>query len=56
MEPSSPYEVEGFYGNVVFTNGQVVRGDEVLLYYGAADSYTCGARFSITEILNSLRS
>jgi predicted GH43/DUF377 family glycosyl hydrolase len=56
MEPSSPYEVEGFYGNVVFTNGQVVRGDEVLLYYGAADSYTCGARFSITEILDSLKS
>jgi len=56
MEPSSPYELEGFYGNVVFTNGQVVRGDEVLLYYGAADSYSCGARLSITEILNSLRS
>jgi predicted GH43/DUF377 family glycosyl hydrolase len=56
MEPTAPYEVEGFYGNVVFTNGQVVRGDEVLLYYGAADSYTCGARFSIKEILNSLGS
>jgi predicted GH43/DUF377 family glycosyl hydrolase len=55
MEPIAPYEVEGFYGNVVFTNGQVVRGDEVLLYYGAADSYTCGARFSIMEILNSLK-
>jgi predicted GH43/DUF377 family glycosyl hydrolase len=56
MEPISPYELEGFYGNVVFTNGQVVRGDEVLLYYGAADSYSCGARLSITEILNSLKS
>jgi predicted GH43/DUF377 family glycosyl hydrolase len=56
MEPISPYELEGFYGNVVFTNGQVVRGDEVLLYYGAADSYTCGARLSIKEILNSLKS
>jgi predicted GH43/DUF377 family glycosyl hydrolase len=56
MEPISPYELEGFYGNVVFTNGQVIRGDEVLLYYGAADSYTCGARLSIKEILNSLKS
>jgi len=56
MKPSSSYELEGFYGNVVFTNGQVVRGDEVLLYYGAADSFTCGARLSITEILNSLKS
>jgi predicted GH43/DUF377 family glycosyl hydrolase len=56
MQPTEPYEKEGFYGNVVFTNGQVVRGDEILLYYGAADSYTCGARLSITEILNSLKS
>ena len=56
MEPTAPYEVEGFYGNVVFSNGQVVRADDVLLYYGAADSFTCGARLSIKEILNSLKS
>lgn len=55
MEPSTPYEVDGFYGNVVFTNGHVVRGDEVLLYYGAADSYTCGARLSVQGILDSLK-
>ena len=56
MEPRSNYETDGFYGNVVFTNGQIVQGDEILLYYGAADTYTCGARFSIKEILNSLKS
>jgi predicted GH43/DUF377 family glycosyl hydrolase len=56
MEPRSSYETDGFYGNVVFTNGQIVQEDEILLYYGAADTYTCGARFSIKEILNSLKS
>lgn len=55
MEPIADYEVEGFFGNVVFTNGHVVKGDEILLYYGAADSYTCGAKFSISEILSSLK-
>jgi beta-1,2-mannobiose phosphorylase / 1,2-beta-oligomannan phosphorylase len=55
MVPEASYEVEGFFGNVVFSNGHVVRGDEVLLYYGAADSYCCGARLSLSEILASLK-
>jgi predicted GH43/DUF377 family glycosyl hydrolase len=54
MEPSLPYEQTGFFGDVVFTNGHVVDGDAVTIYYGAADSFICGARFSITEILKSL--
>jgi len=54
MEPLAPYELTGFFGNVVFTNGQVVRGDEVTVYYGAADSVVCGATFSIRELIDSL--
>ncbi len=54
MEPSAPYEQTGFFGNVIFTNGHLVDGDTVTIYYGAADSVICGARFSITEILLSL--
>ena len=55
MEPSAPYEQAGFFGNVVFTNGHVVDGDQLTIYYGAADSVICGARFSIDEILGSMR-
>jgi predicted GH43/DUF377 family glycosyl hydrolase len=55
MEPKADYEVQGFFGNVVFTNGHVVQGDEILLYYGAADSFSCGARLSIQSILSSLK-
>ncbi len=55
MEPTAPYEKTGFFGNVVFTNGHVVDGDAVTIYYGAADSVICGARFSIIEILSTLR-
>ncbi|MEY3094251.1 MAG: hypothetical protein RLZZ317_754 [Actinomycetota bacterium] len=55
MEPLAEYERTGFFGNVVFTNGHVVKGDEILLYYGAADSYSCGARLSVASILSSLK-
>ena len=55
MEPTAPYEQAGFFGNVVFTNGHLVDGDELTMYYGASDSVICGARFSIEEILGTLR-
>jgi predicted GH43/DUF377 family glycosyl hydrolase len=55
MEPLADYEQTGFFGKVVFTNGQLVDGDTVTIYYGASDSVICGARFSIQEILATLR-
>ena len=55
MEPIADYERTGFFGNVVFTNGHVVDGDTLTLYYGASDSVICGARLSIREILQTLR-
>jgi predicted GH43/DUF377 family glycosyl hydrolase len=55
MEPLARYEQSGFFGNVVFTNGHRVDGDELTLYYGASDELVCGATLSIAEILASLR-
>ena len=54
MEPIMPYEQTGFFGNVVFTNGQLVEKDRITIYYGASDEVICGAAFSIKEILNTL--
>jgi predicted GH43/DUF377 family glycosyl hydrolase len=54
MVPSEPYELSGFFGHVVFTNGHVVDGDKLTIYYGAADEFVCGAEFSIAEILAQL--
>ena len=55
MEPIVHYEQTGFFGNVVFTNGHFVVGDDIFMYYGASDEVICGARLSISEILSSLK-
>lgn len=55
MEPSASYEQTGFFGHVVFTNGHIVDGDKLSLYYGAADEVICGATMSIRAILATLR-
>jgi predicted GH43/DUF377 family glycosyl hydrolase len=54
MEPMQTYEQNGFIGNVVFTNGHYVKGDDIFIYYGASDQVICGARISLTEVLASL--
>ncbi len=55
MEPFMTYEQEGFFGHVVFTNGHVVDGDNITMYYGASDTVICGATLSIKEVLASLK-
>ena len=54
MEPLASYEQEGFFGQVIFTNGHLVDGDNLTLYYGAADSVICAAQISIADILAGL--
>ncbi|MCX5659002.1 MAG: glycoside hydrolase family 130 protein [Planctomycetota bacterium] len=52
--PREPYELTGFFGNVVFTNGHVADGDRVTIYYGASDEVICAATASIKELLKTL--
>ena len=57
MIPSEEYELTGFFGNVVFTNGHILYpdGDTLTIYYGASDEVVCGARFSIRDIIAQLK-
>jgi predicted GH43/DUF377 family glycosyl hydrolase len=54
FEPEADYEIEGFYGRVVFSCGVLVEEDEVEMYYGAADTSMACAEMSLKEILDSL--
>ncbi len=56
LVPEAPYELKGLLGNVVFTCGAITSNpDEILLYYGAADSVTALVTTSVDEIIGSLK-
>ena len=52
--PETDYERNGFVPNVVFPTGIVDRGETVLVYYGAADTYCAVVEFSLREIIGML--
>jgi predicted GH43/DUF377 family glycosyl hydrolase len=52
LEPETEYERKGIVNNVVFSNGQVVKGDEIIIYYGAADKVLCGAKIKQEKLIN----
>lgn len=54
MEPDATYEQTGFFGNVIFTNGHVLDGDKLTMYYGASDEVICGATLSVQDILTEV--
>ncbi|KPK80029.1 MAG: hypothetical protein AMJ81_12530 [Phycisphaerae bacterium SM23_33] len=54
FQAEAPYELSGLTPNVVFPTGLLVRGDELWMYYGAADSCTCLATTTIREVLGAL--
>jgi len=53
--PTEPFEREGFVADVVFPTGVVSRGDSLVVYYGASDTYTGVAELSLQDVLASLR-
>lgn len=54
LEPEDSYEVEGFYPNVVFSCGALLRDGTVWMYYGAADRVMALARAPLDEIWRHL--
>lgn len=55
MEPEQDYEVNGFFGNVIFTCGALCEKGTVKIYYGASDTYLCYAEVPLDEILAGLK-
>jgi predicted GH43/DUF377 family glycosyl hydrolase len=50
LEPELDWEVNGYVPNVVFSCGQAVLGDELLVYYGGADTVIGVARIHMSSI------
>lgn len=52
--PTESYETEGFFPNVVFSNGVVEKDGKVFVYYGAADEFSCLAVTDMEYLMASL--
>lgn len=50
--PEAHYEQEGLVSNVVYTCGALLRGDEVWMYYGAADTVVGLAVAKLDDLLD----
>jgi len=51
LTPVKDYERFGKVPNVVFSCGNVLINDEVLVYYGGADSVICVATYELNELM-----
>ncbi len=50
--PQETYEKDGFFPNVVFTNGTIEKDNgELWIYYGACDETVCLFKTSVSELL-----
>jgi len=54
LEPQTNYEIEGFFGNVVFSCGLLCEDDKLRIYYGVADTAVCYAELPLQEVIESL--
>jgi len=51
LSPCEPYEQVGDAPNVVFPCGGFVRGEDLWMYYGAADSAICLAKAKLRDVI-----
>ena len=54
MVPEAEFETGGFVSNVVFPTGTVDAGDNLLVYYGCADTSIAVAEFSKHDLMHSV--
>lgn len=54
LEPEAPYETSGFFADVVFSCGAVVKDGRVIMYYGVADESMASATFELSALLDRL--
>lgn len=55
LTPSTDYENNGFKPGIAYPCGAVVMNGQLLVYYGAADSYVCLATANLDQFLADLK-
>jgi len=54
IEPQEDYEINGFFGNVIFSCGALCEENKVKIYYGAADTHIGYAEIALKSIMEVL--
>jgi predicted GH43/DUF377 family glycosyl hydrolase len=55
MVPREEYEIYGRVPHIVFPSGALMRGEDIDLYYGAADTVSCVASFKKEGLIAALK-
>jgi predicted GH43/DUF377 family glycosyl hydrolase len=56
LVPTTDYERFGRVPNVVFSCGAILMDDQLLMYYGGADSVVCVATYDLSELMLQVQS
>jgi predicted GH43/DUF377 family glycosyl hydrolase len=54
LVPEESYEIYGKVPKIVFPSGAYIDGEILHVYYGAADTVCCGAKFILKEVVKDL--
>jgi predicted GH43/DUF377 family glycosyl hydrolase len=55
FSPTKSWEIEGIVNDVVFPTGTACFGDDLYIYYGAADHHVGVAKVQLSELLQELK-
>ena len=55
IEPDKKYENEGFKGGIVYTCGATIKDENLILYYGGADTVVCVASCNLKEFIKQIK-
>ncbi|MBD3248296.1 hypothetical protein GF382_03325, partial [Candidatus Falkowbacteria bacterium] len=54
LVPEDSYEIYGEINNIVFPSGAFISGNELHIYYGAADTVCAAAKFRLQDVINEI--
>jgi len=55
IEPDKNYENEGYKGGIVYTCGATIKGEDIILYYGGADTVICAASCNLKKFIQQIK-
>ena len=55
IEPDKFYENEGYKAGIVYACGAIVKDDNIILYYGGADTVVCVASCSLKNFIKQIK-